>query len=408
MTAAALPTGEPVASPSPATGSVSLPGLDDALALARAWAGKGLETLLLSGSHAAGEGVWTVHEGRPLTLSDVDVYAVVRDAAAARAAEASRRAERGGLAARLLAMGIAAPLDVAFLTRDGLSRLPARPGTIELARRAHVIAGDPSALALVPRWRPADVSREQTTLLLENRAFELLLWPPAGGPVLTRLQARHARLKVATDLAAVLALDAGELPEGTPARVAWARARASAALAVALPAELAPAALDRLWSAAVEWRGGVVTALEPGADEAEWRAAARAWSAVWWAHGEREARGVREPWARALRMAARASLHRRVRRALTFVSRTGEGPALGAHLRSLLAGTPQHRVHGSAAVLLLAAATSATRPALSTGALRALRRLGVTPASDWEGARRDVVRAWDRWLLDGQRTAAVA
>jgi hypothetical protein len=40
MTAAALPTGEPVALPSPATGSVFLPGLDDALALARAWAGE--------------------------------------------------------------------------------------------------------------------------------------------------------------------------------------------------------------------------------------------------------------------------------------------------------------------------------------------------------------------------------
>jgi len=29
----------------------------------------------------------------------------------------------------------------------------------------------------------------------------------------------------------------------------------------------------------------------------------------------------------------------------------------------------------------------------------------VTPADHWADARRDVVRAWDLWVLDGQRTA---
>jgi hypothetical protein len=39
------------------------------------------------------------------------------------------------------------------------------------------------------------------------------------------------------------------------------------------------------------------------------------------------------------------------------------------------------------------------------GALRALQVLAVTPATDWDTACRDVVRAWDLWVLDGQRTA---
>jgi hypothetical protein len=121
-------------------------------------------------------------------------------------------------------------------------------------------------------------------------------------------------------------------------------------------------------------------------------------------HGD----GPREPWARALRVAARAPIRRRARQALVAASRGGATAPLGARVRSALAGTPQHRVNASAAVLLLAAALSSGAPALPVGALRALRALDVTPAADWDEARRDVVRAWDVWVLDGQRTAADA
>jgi hypothetical protein len=128
----------------------------------------------------------------------------------------------------------------------------------------------------------------------------------------------------------------------------------------------------------------------------------QAWCAVWWVvHGE----GPREPWARALRVAARAPMRRRARQALVAASRGAASSPIGARVRAALAGTPQHRVNGSAAVLLLAASLSAGPPALPVGALRALRALDVTPAADWDEARRDVVRAWDLWVLDGQRTA---
>jgi hypothetical protein len=75
-----------------------------------------------------------------------------------------------------------------------------------------------------------------------------------------------------------------------------------------------------------------------------------------------------------------------------------------------LGGTLRHRVYGSAALLLLEAAAGSAR-ALPSSLVSALERLGVvggTERSDWEDASRAVVRAWDRRLLDGQRTAEPA
>lgn len=380
--------------------------VEAALELAREWAGERLRALVLAGSHASGEAVWCRVDGRDWTLSDLDVYAVLTDEAACR--EARRRAAAGRTAAaeRLAALGVAGPLEVGFLTASGLRRLPARPGTIELARRGRVVRGEAALLDLVPAWTPAGVSREETTLLLENRGFELLIaWPRlADASELARYRARHALLKAAADLASVLLLVTGELPEGTPARVARARERL-APLAAALPLEHQGGAreLAALWDAALAWRGGRVELPAPGRAHAEWHAAVRAWSAVWWAvHGH----GPREPWARALRVAARAPVRRRARQALLAASRGGATAPLAARLRAALAGTPQHRVNGSGAVLLLAAGASAAprQPALPAGALRALRVLDVTPATDWAAARSDVVRAWDVWLQVGQRT----
>ncbi len=382
--------------------------LDGALAIAREWSGARCIALVLAGSHATGEGVWCVHEGRPVTLSDLDVYAVLPDEAACRSAAARARRGHEGLAPRLLALGLAAPLETCFRTPAGLARLPARPGTIELARRGRVVFGDAGVLASLPRWSATDVSREETTLLLENRGFELLLARAARpSDPLGVLRARHALLKAAADLAAVLALAHGELPDGTAARIEWARMRALPGLAARLPLEHQRGAelLPGLWDTALAWRRGAVVALAAPEASAEWTAAVQAWCAVWWAlHGE----GSDDSWARALRVAARAPMRRRARQALITASRGGATAPLGARVRAALAGTPQHRVNGSAAVLLIAAALSSGPPALPVGALRALRALDVTRAADWDGARRDVVRAWDLWVLDGQRTVADA
>lgn len=399
MTALSRLSAEPVTAI--AAAGEPVPGaLREAVAVAREWAGDGLVALLLSGSHATGEAAWLEHAGRRVTLSDVDVYAVMRDEGACRAAAGRARAGRAAAADRLRAAGLEAPLEVGFLTLAGLARMPAKPGTLELARHGRVVAGEPSALARVPRWSPRDVPAEEGALLLENRGLELLLaWPKLGSAdALERSQARHGTLKAAADLATVLALRCGELPDGTPARVAWAGERVPALLAPCLPPERlgVPAELDRLWASGLAWRAGGVGPPEARAAAEEWRSAARGWCAVWgWWFGA----GAGDPWEGALRSAARASLPRRLRRGLRA---TGAGsPA--RRLALALAGTPQHRVNASAAVLLLCAAASPSAPALPAGALRALRVLGVSQSGTWDGARRDVVRAWDALVLGGQR-----
>src|SRR5262245_58311501 len=153
-------------------------------------------------------------------------------------------------------MGLAAPLEVGFQTPEDLARLPARPGTIALQRSGQVVDGDPAWLARVPVWSARDVSREELWLLLENRGFELL-WAWAVSPAtaeLIQLQGRHAVLKCALELAAVIALAAGEYPASARERVAFARRRR--------PAQGPGAAGEPPWEAALDWRAGRVTRLD--------------------------------------------------------------------------------------------------------------------------------------------------
>lgn len=377
--------------------------LSPPLALAGNWAGDAL-ALIVGGSHASGSGVWVALGGRELCLSDLDVYAVVRDRSAQRAAETRARADRPGLRARLLAWGLAAPLEVAFVIPSDLARLPARPATLELARHGLVIAGDPAWRDRVPRWEAADVSREEILLLHENRAFDLLLaWPllVARAP-LERLQARHAVLKCALDVVRVEALGRGEYPDGPRALAEW--AGRSACSAWSGPRR---AAFLALLETAVGWREGRVVELDATGAQAEWRTVVAAWVASWQAR-------VGPSYDDAIRGARRARLRRRLRRALFWPTRSGLGPTLAGRLRHALSGTPQHRANGSAAVLLLAAAEegwSGAGPPLPAPAQRSLAALGVAPAearADWAAAARAVVGAWDRWVLDGQRTAESA
>jgi hypothetical protein len=391
---------DPAAPPGELAGSTTWPRLEPAFALVRAWAGDGLEAIVLAGSHASGDAVWATVDGRPVSLSDLDVWAVMRDEPAARAAAV--RARAGCVAAReaLVGMGLAASLETGFVTRAGLAAMPAKPGTIELRRRGQVVWGDPTVMESVPDHAPADVSPEERQLLLENRAFELLAaWPAArASSALDRLLARHAVLKVAVDLATVEALAAGELPLGRTDRVAWALDHAAG-----------PDAPRRreLGAAALAFAARPHEAAGPDGARREWRECARAWAATWARFAACPADG-HEPWGDVLRNARRAPWVRRARRALTFEARSGAGPSRRDHLRHMLDGTPQHRVNASGVLLVLAAARSPGEPALPAGALRALTRLGVVPASarrSWDDARAAAFAAWDRWLHDGARTA---
>jgi predicted nucleotidyltransferase len=387
---------EPVPSPSDRTGSpASGPApLDHAIALARSWAGEERLATIVAGSHADGSAVWTRDEGRPVSLSDLDLYVVMpsersRDAARARAA-----ADRAGLAARLLAIGFAAPLEVGFHTPPDLERLPARPGTLELRRRGRVVEGDPSWLARVPAWEAREVSGEEVLLLLENRGFELL-WAesmPADGRALTALRRRHAVLKAALDLAAVITLAAGEYPETAAARVAWARSRRERARTPEPP-----------WDEALAWRAGEVRALEPALAEAERVRTVRAWVAVWRSLSGAGAGG--DPFRAARGLARRARLRRRLRWGVLPGSPEARLEPWTRRARLAPAGTPRHRLHAAAAahLVLESAAGAGADRALERDYRRTMRALGA-PAADPARAARGLVEAWDRGLHDGQRT----
>lgn len=383
------------------------PRLERPLDLAREWAGTDRLALIVSGSHAAGAGVWVTHAGRPVSLSDLDVYAVVRDQPAKRAAIARARAARAGLGARLLAIGLAAPLEVGFHTPADLAALPARPGTIELRRSGLVVDGDPAWREGIRAWTARDVSRDEAWLLLENRAFELL-WAAedVARPLvvvegrelaeLSRLRRRHAVLKAALDLAAVMALSAGEDPAGDDARVVWARARWDRAMAPEPP-----------WEAALAWRRGAAAPLDAAAAAAERLRTVTAWVATW-----RRLAGVpgdpARPFASILRVARRARLRRRLREALLPDDAIARLGVPGGRIRHALDGTPRHRLNAAATARLVyeaacaAAAAGPEREALARQFGGVLRRLGVARADAEPGA--GLVRAWDRGFLDGQRT----
>jgi hypothetical protein len=414
----AAPAKLPSAAGDPARNVTRLP--EDWIALARAWAGPSCRALIVSGSHACGDAVWTTALGRPLSLSDLDLYAVVPDRAAQRAACRRAAADRPGLAARLEALGLAGSLEVAFLTPEDLGTLPARPGSLELKRHGRVVEGDPAWLARVPGWTARDVSAEEALLLLENRALELLDAAPglARTETLARLASRHAVLKAALDLAGIACLAEGEYPDGAAARVAFARARAP---------RLDP---EPPWEAALAWRAGCVAPLEAAEGGHEWRATVEAWVALWRERvaalpGATAAVGGgarRDDYAAARFAARRARLRRRARQALFFNARSGAGPGLLERVWFWTRGTPQHRLGASAAVMLVhavasrAAATSETPAPAEPGSER-----GRGPAGGWrdtmawlgvvrhpgepDSVARELVRSWDRWVLDGQRTA---
>ena len=137
----------------------------------------------------------------------------------------------------------------------------------------------------------------------------------------------------------------------------------------------------------------------------EWLEVVRAWCAVWSAGFTTSAH---DPWPASLTRAARAPWRRRIRQALQFRAHVGRGPELRSRLRHLAAGTPAHRVHGSAAVLLHAAALSNHAPVLPAGARHALAAPGITQAAEWRRATTDCARGWDRRLQSGQRTTEPA
>lgn len=390
---------EPVRRSATGTGSGLSERLAPAIAQAVEWAGEGLQALVLSGSHATGEAVWFGPADTAVSISDLDLYAVMCDDAACDAARQRARAGRSAWADSPGAKALAGALEVAFVTREGLARMPARPGTVTLGRSAIVVWGDASVRDAIPHWEPAAVDAEERLLLIENRAFELLYAALAPTDGLDAVRARHAVLKTALDAASARALARGEWPARVTTRIE--RARVAISPAVPLALDGAWAGLEPLWEEALLWRARGAHAHIEVPLEPAWRAAVRGWCAVWWEVSGAWTR-TSSAYGRALAVARRGSIARRVRRSLAFHATQGPtAPVLDRVLRSF-AGTPAQRIHGSAVVLLLAAATGA-RPALPREASAALATLGVTRATGWDAAARETFEAWDRGLHEGLR-----
>jgi hypothetical protein len=374
---------------------VALAGLADHVI---AILGRAPLALILGGSHATGEAVWLERDGRRVTLSDADFWAVLPDETTRRVTARRLAAGETALAREAQALGFLAPVEVTLVTPGTLASLDARPATLELAARGRVVAGDPSWLARLPRPTARDVSHEETLLLLENRAFELLGALPAPGATETgtrALRARHAVLKTALDLAAVLALRSGELPIGAVARVQWGRERLARDPALA---PLVHTGLPELWDEALAWRAGQVATLAPAETAEEWHHAAVAWVAVW--RHVTDA-GAADPFVHAVRLAARASWPRRLRRSLFPAA---DPTSFARRWRAASRGTPQHRLNASAAILLIAAASAEGGPALEPKAMRALRTLDVTPEPrSWRECAATLLARWNEWVLGGRR-----
>lgn len=365
--------------------------LDRALGLARDWAGPDPLALFLSGSHASREAVSAEVDGRRVLLSDVDVYGLMPDPAAVAAANSRMKRARRGLREKLLGIGMAAPLEAAFFTLDQMQAMVPRPATLDLARHARVIAGEEKWKERIPRFGPRDISPEEIGLLHDNRGMELLyaLAMSKHTDRLTRLQAHHATMKAGLDLAAVMCLNAGEYPDGAAARVALARGLRDQWLSEDMP-----------WEEGVAWKLGQGELPDEAAQQEQHSRVVRGWVELW-----RRMRGVEPdavPWQAVIDSARRAPLKRRWREAWTFRG-AGGGPSLASRLSHAGAGTPQHRLNASAAAILLWEADPDTTD--SSAFERTLTALGVVRGVAGVEAATDVVRAWDRWILGGQRTA---
>ena len=397
---ARCPSREPVDEHA-STGSAAFPAVDVLIEGLSRRARGALEAVLLSGSHASGEAAWVRVEDQRVCLSDLDVYAILRSESACDAARAGRWTEEER--ARLHEAGLVASVEVAFLTREGLARLPARPGTLALRTHGRLLWGDAAVLARVPDHAASAIDAEERLALLENRGAELLgSWRATSGsaPALLRASARHATLKAALELAGLLALESDRWPATAAERVRLAEARIRARPWTGAPSGVDSSAetLAGLWREALAWRRGGGAIGSPPDAMAEWRQVARAWCAMWWRLAAPADPGHEGPWDAIRRVAARGSWPHRVRRALVFRPRVGGAASRLEHLRHAPVGTPVHRLMGCVTALIFAAGSAEAQPALPSGALRLLDDLGIVRARSWEDAASEAHGHWTRWV----------
>ncbi len=146
----------------------------------------GPEVVFLGGSASLGEAVgWEGEEGRTLLLSDLDLGAIVA------------RPVPHGIGRNLVdpAPGEMPVLTLGCYEARFLDRQAPTPGMVDLAAKAHVLWGDPSALRRFHVPEPAAIPPWEAYRLLGNRCLELDAAEARAG-----VPAMYAVAKAATDL----------------------------------------------------------------------------------------------------------------------------------------------------------------------------------------------------------------
>ncbi|HQP12982.1 MAG TPA: hypothetical protein PK470_09490, partial [Candidatus Omnitrophota bacterium] len=142
---------------------------------------EGVLSVVLIGSFARGEELWSESDGHRRLLSDVEAMVVVEEE---KLLDRNWRKDLEAELKRILPIGVIGEVTgpgagvfevcVGFTTKRHLRRLKPHIFTLELKKFGKVICGDPSVLDLIPDYTPADLSRLDALVLLCNRIVEQL------------------------------------------------------------------------------------------------------------------------------------------------------------------------------------------------------------------------------------------
>jgi len=142
---------------------------------------EGVLSVVLIGSFARVEELWSESDGHRRLLSDVEAMVVVEEE---KLLDRNWRKDLEAELKRILPIGVIGEVTgpgagvfevcVGFTTKRHLRRLKPHIFTLELKKFGKVICGDPSVLDLIPDYTPADLSRLDALVLLCNRIVEQL------------------------------------------------------------------------------------------------------------------------------------------------------------------------------------------------------------------------------------------
>jgi hypothetical protein len=151
-----------------------------------------IASIFAGGSLGRGE-VWAAQRDGDFEIySDIDLYVVAQDAAAA---QAIRRKLRD--VSDLTAWGRFRPPDIGIYTRQDLAAQPLRPGTAELDTHHLMLYGDESIPRGLSNRSAAQIAPEEALYLLENRVLELTApWLSIAPPQYGLFSALKAHLDV--------------------------------------------------------------------------------------------------------------------------------------------------------------------------------------------------------------------